>query len=106
MHVLDLVRPLMVAGLMFALPAQAQDAELPADVAAGKALYDVMTRGGYGCRPCHGPDGLGSGDGPKIIGQDMTNIKYQIETNDSMSFIDLSDEEYAQIAAYLRYLVR
>lgn len=97
---------LACAGLMLAATqATAQDAALPPDVAAGKALYEVDLPGGYGCIPCHGADAKGGRDGPGILGQSSENMQTQLATNDSMSFIELSEAELEQISAYLVYLV-
>jgi len=98
---------ILCAGLLIvATQAMAQDAALPPDVAAGKALYEVDVVGGYGCIPCHGDRAQGGRDGPKIIGQDTENMMIQLQTNDSMSFIDLTDEQFEQVAAYLKWLAR
>lgn len=96
---------ILLAGLLLGVTqAAAQDAALPPDVAAGRALYEVNVVGGYGCIPCHGDHAQGGRDGPKIIGQDTENMMIQLQTNDSMSFIDLSDVEFAEISAYLKWL--
>ena len=96
---------ILFAGLLIApTQATAQDIALPPDVAAGKALYEVDVVGGYGCIPCHGDRAQGGRDGPKIIGQDTVNMMIQIQTNDSMSFIDLTDEQFEQVSAYLKWL--
>ncbi|MDP2064115.1 MAG: hypothetical protein Q8Q63_03975 [Phaeovulum sp.] len=98
------ILPVVAALLFAATQGSAQGDVLPPDIAAGKALYEVNERGGYGCIPCHGDKAQGGRDGPKIIGQDPVNMKIQLETNDSMSFIDLTDAQFAQISAYLKYL--
>ncbi|GEM_PF-6617193 len=96
--------PVFAGLLLAATQASAQDAMLPPDVAAGKALYEVNVPGGYGCLPCHGDKAQGGRDGPKIIGQDVVNIREQLPINDSMSFIELEDEQFEQVAAYLQWL--
>ena len=85
--------------------AQAQSGDMPPEVAAGKALYEVNTVGGFGCIPCHGAEGKGGRDGPNITGQSVENIRIQLEANESMTFILLDDAEFAQVSAYLKWVV-
>ncbi len=71
-------------------------------VALGEELYQ-RTAGGIGCQACHGTDGLGD-VGPAVIGKDAATIKIQLETNEAMTFIVLSDAEIEAVAAYLAVL--
>ena len=55
------------------------------------------------CSTCHGDDATGL-VGPNIIGKTADQILLQIETNDAMSVISLSDEELEALEAYLASL--
>lgn len=48
---------------------------------------------------------LGRGGGPNITGQSVENIRIQLEANESMTFILLDDAEFAQVSAYLKWVV-
>jgi len=85
-----------------AVPAFAQD--LTADEAAGKVIFEV-TAGDVGCAMCHAMDGTGD-VGPGIQGASADVIKIQFEVNEDMGFIELTDEELAQVVAYLAVLAR
>lgn len=89
-----------LAGVMaLAVPAIATAGDLTPEQAAGKVIFEE-TAGGVGCASCHGMDA--SGDiGPAIAGQTADNIKMQFSINENMMFIELTDEEVAQVAAYL-----
>lgn len=90
---------------LFAVPAIAQDSAAPSlgpEAAAGKVIYEE-TAGGVGCAMCHGDDA--SGDiAPDIRGADPVLIFEQMQANQQMTFIDLSEEEVQQVSLYLRYL--
>ncbi|MBC7157330.1 MAG: cytochrome c [Rhodobacteraceae bacterium] len=86
----------------FAVPALAQEATLDPAAEAGKLIFE-KTAGGVGCAMCHGPTAEGD-IGPAIQGADPAMIRGQLDTNDQMAFISLSDEEIEQVSTYLRYL--
>ncbi len=71
-------------------------------VALGEELFQ-RTAGGIGCQACHGSDALGD-FGPNILGKSAETIKVQLDTNENMTFIILTDEEIEAIAAYLAVL--
>ncbi|MFQ5922348.1 MAG: c-type cytochrome [Anaerolineales bacterium] len=81
------------------------DSGSPSDdelVALGEELYQ-RTAGGIGCQACHGVDA--SGDvGPNILGKSAQTIQTQLESNEAMQFIILSDSEIQAVAAYLGWL--
>ncbi len=85
----------------FGFTAMGQDT-LPPDVAAGKLIFEE-TAGGVGCASCHGMDAQGD-DGPAIVGAPVDLIIAQFDNNENMTFIELTDEEVQQVAAYLAYL--
>jgi mono/diheme cytochrome c family protein len=93
----------VLAGFVAAsVPAFAQDPATDPVLAAGKKIFEE-TAGDVGCAACHGM--MGKGDsGPDIRGQTAENIKIQIEVNEDMGFIELTDEELDQVVAYLKYL--
>jgi mono/diheme cytochrome c family protein len=71
-------------------------------VALGEEIYQ-RTAGGIGCQACHGVDA--SGDvGPNILGKSAQTIQTQLESNEAMQFIILSDSEIQALAAYLGWL--
>lgn len=70
--------------------------------AKGKVIFEE-TAGGVGCASCHGETAQGD-VGPNIQGRDALAILDQLNTNEAMQFIALSEEERDQVAAYLRYL--
>lgn len=76
--------------------------ELDPIAAKGKVIFEE-TAGGVGCASCHGPTAEGD-VGPNIQGRDAVAILEQLETNEAMEFISLTNEERDQVAAYLRYL--
>jgi len=93
----------LLAGLTLAtVAAQAQDAALDPEAAAGKVIFEE-TAGDVGCKTCHGMDALGD-VGPNIRGKDSVAILKQLKTNDNMKFIKLTKKEVDQVATYLRYL--
>jgi len=72
------------------------------DTSAGKAIFQV-TAGGVGCVLCHAEDG--SGDvGPDIRGADPVAIMNALRTVPDMAFIELSDQDIAAVADYMRTL--
>jgi mono/diheme cytochrome c family protein len=73
-------------------------------LALGEEVYQV-TAGGIGCKSCHGTDGLGD-IGPAIIGKSAETIRIQLDFNENMFFIILTDEEIEAVAAYLKVLQR
>lgn len=87
-----------------------EPAELPDDLPAsrqellnlGEQVYQ-STAGGVGCQACHGPTGLGD-IGPNILGKSAETIQGQLELNQYMLFIILSDQEIEAVAAYLAWL--
>ena len=81
--------------------AVAQDA-LDPTAAAGKIIFEE-TAGGVGCQSCHGMDATGD-VGPDIRGRSSADILAQLQTNEEMAFIELTDEERDQVATYLLYL--
>ncbi len=44
--------------------------------------------------------------GPAIAGQTVENIQLQMETNENMGFIELTEDELKQVEAYLAVLNR
>lgn len=86
----------------FAVPALAQDAALDPQAEAGKLIFE-KTAGGVGCAMCHGETAEGD-IGPAIQGADPAAIRSQLDSNEQMTFISLSDEEIEQVSVYLRYL--
>jgi len=90
------VRLVGVAALiarLSALPGFAQDNAL---VEEGREIFEE-TAGGVGCAMCHGPTAEGD-IGPAIQGADPAMIRGQLDTNDQMAFISLSDEEIEQVS--------
>lgn len=81
---------------------RAEETMLDPAAAAGKVIFEE-TAGGVGCKSCHGEDAKGD-VGPDIRGRDTTAILEQLRVNEQMAFIELSDEEVASVAEYLRYL--
>lgn len=71
-------------------------------IALGEMVY-FETAGDVGCDACHGQDALGD-IGPNIVGKSAETIRVNIETNENMTFIILSDEEIEAVAAYLATL--
>jgi len=69
---------------------------------AGKLIFEE-TAGGVGCASCHGASGQGN-IGPSIHGKDAVAIMKQLQVNEQMAFIHLTQDEIDQVAAYLRYL--
>ena len=78
-----------------------------ADVAAGEALYQG------GCRNCHGPTAKGMASFPKLVGHDAGYLTGRLEQYRSgeqvgpntalmkPQAVNLSDEDIANLAAYL-----
>lgn len=97
-----LIALLAAAVLPIAHVASGADAALDPSVAAGKIIFEE-TAGGVGCMSCHGQDATGD-FGPDIVGMDAAMIQVQLESNENMTFIELTDEEVEQVAAYLAYL--
>lgn len=91
----------IAAAAALAIFAQGEDAMAP-DVVAGKLIYEE-TAGDVGCASCHGIDATGD-FGPAILGASAELISAQFEVNEAMMFIEMTDEEVAQVAAYLAYL--
>lgn len=94
----------LVGTLALAMPALAQAPELTEAELAGKKIFEE-TAGDVGCASCHGMKAQGD-IGPAIAGQTAENIKSQFEVNESMGFIELTDEEVDQVVAYLAFLAR
>ncbi|MGA2510435.1 MAG: c-type cytochrome [Candidatus Acidiferrales bacterium] len=116
------IRPLRVAALMLALPGLGRvtlEAQVPrdptpvvaktspADIAAGKVLYEAT------CSKCHGLDGGGS-DGPSLqgvaerLGDEAVGsiIRGGIPGTGMNGFGSLSVDETGQVVGYLRTLGR
>ena len=94
----------LVGMFALAVPVLAQAPELTADEAAGKVIFEE-TAGGVGCASCHGMKAQGD-IGPAIAGQTVENIQLQMETNENMGFIELTEDELKQVEAYLAVLNR
>jgi len=88
--------------LAAAQPGFAQAPTLDPVAAAGKVIFEE-TAGGVGCAACHGMDATGD-FGPDIRGQDSVAVLQALKANEDMQFIELSEVEVDQVAAYLRYL--
>lgn len=93
---------ILASVLSVAVPAMAEAPTLDPVAAAGKIIFEE-TAGGVGCKECHGMNAEGD-VGPNIVGQDAVAILAQLQTNENMGFIELTEEEIDQVAAYLRYL--
>lgn len=91
-----------LALLLAAAPLAAQEVELDPVAAAGKVIFE-KTAGGVGCAACHGMTAEGD-IGPNIVGRDSVAILDTLRVNAEMQFIQLTEEEIDQVAAYLRYL--
>ncbi|MDP2662192.1 MAG: cytochrome c, partial [Dehalococcoidia bacterium] len=75
-------------------------------LAKGKPVYE-KTAGGVGCASCHGLDGKGSTTvgAPNIRGKTEAQVRTALGGGVAMmSFIKLTDEEVAAVAAYLKFL--
>lgn len=81
---------------------RAEETQLDPVAAAGKKIFEE-TAGGVGCAACHGESAHG-GVGPDIVGTDSVAILNQLANNEAMSFIELTEDEVNQVAAYMRYL--
>lgn len=81
---------------------RAEEVMLDPSAAAGKVIFEE-TAGGVGCGACHGSDATGD-IGPDIRGRDSVTILGALKTVDDMGFIELSQEEIAQVSDYLRHL--
>ena len=77
----------------------AEEAEL---ISQGEEIFQ-KTAGGVGCQACHGRDALGD-VGPGILGKSAETIWGQLETNEAMQFIILTEAEVDTLAAYLGWL--
>jgi mono/diheme cytochrome c family protein len=94
---------LVFAGLLtLGLPLTAQEVALDPSTAAGKELFDISA-GDVGCASCHGEQAKGD-IGPDIRGRDPVAILDALKGVEEMSFIELSEEQIAAVADYLRYL--
>ncbi|WP_372841596.1 c-type cytochrome [Phaeovulum sp.] len=90
-------------GVVMSFSAYAQQVpEMDPNLVAGRVLFEE-TAGDVGCAACHGVHGEG-GEGPKIVGQSAENIKAQFQVNDSMSFIEMTDEQLELVEGWLNYL--
>lgn len=100
---LDLKTTGLLIACLFAMP-QAGFAQpaLDADAAAGKIIFEE-TAGGVGCQQCHAMDATGD-VGPDIRGRSAADILNQLQINENMTFIELSQQEAEQVSAYLAYL--
>lgn len=81
---------------------RSDEGQLDPLAAAGKRIFEE-TAGGVGCAACHGMDAHG-GIGPDIVGVDSVVIFEQLASNEQMAFIELTEDEVAQVAAYMRHL--
>ena len=80
---------------------------MTADLAAGEELYQSV------CRNCHGPTAKGMASFPKLAGNDAEYLTIQLEEYRAGTMLgpntalmaphakDLSDEEIANLAAYI-----
>lgn len=103
MRFLKISKRAYIAILLFlATPVFAGTAELSPEAAAGKIIFEE-TAGDVGCSACHGADGQGD-SAPAITGMDADSIRDQLDYNEDMTFIELTDEEIDQVVAYLSLL--
>lgn len=81
---------------------RAEESQFDPRALAGKRIFEE-TAGGVGCASCHGDD-AGGDLAPEIRGVDSGLIFEQLAENPEMSFIELSEDEVNQVAAYMRFL--
>lgn len=72
-------------------------------IGLGWEVYQVQA-GGDGCASCHGSDGLGTTDGPEIIGASKSAIIEALEDEREMRDIELTPEEVEAVYRYLQTL--
>ncbi len=79
--------------------------DLDDQLALGKQIYEV-TAGGVGCAECHGIDGLGTPDGPDIIGVSKSAIFEALDGGvREMDDIELTAEELEAVYQYINTLL-
>lgn len=72
-------------------------------IALGREIYEVRA-GGDGCASCHGSEGLGTSDGPEIIGASKSAIIEALEEEREMRDIELTPEEVEAVYWFLQTL--
>lgn len=97
------------AALPLAIPTPAGTQELDAEIEAGKQIYERTGNNG-GCIRCHGPDAMGnetdvSYSGNNIQGQTAEETRVAIMALPMMWNIKITDEELANVEAYLMHLL-
>ena len=88
-------------GMNDQVPANGSDDDL---VEFGKDLYFGEAGSFGGCAVCHGQNAEGL-IGPPIVGKTFDNIELQLDTNEAMMGLGLSDDQIEAVAAYLQSLV-
>ena len=72
-------------------------------VELGKDLYFGDAGSFGGCAVCHGQNAEGL-IGPPIVGKRFEDIELQLDTNEAMMGLGLSDDQIEAVAAYLQSL--
>lgn len=85
-------------------PTTTPDLGEDAQLALGKEIFEV-TAGGVGCAECHAIDGLGTPDGPNIIGVSKSAISGALNGGvPDMDDIKLTAEELEAVYQYVKTL--
>lgn len=72
-------------------------------LALGREIFE--SRGGIGgCSECHGSDGLGTADGPGIVGYSKSEIAKALEDVPDMEYFRLTPEELEAVYRYIQSL--
>ena len=98
------VRGLAIGGLLATAIAVASGPGIASEdlVGYGKEIFQV-TAGGMGCQACHGADAAGL-IGPDIRGKNANLVKAALTNVSDMNFIELSEQQIDEVAAYLASL--
>ncbi len=70
---------------------------LEGDMASGKVMFQTV------CSACHGQDAMGD-FAPKIVGKIAGEVQNALLSVEAMDFIELANQEIADVAAYLQQL--